>query len=114
MLPGDAIMATQPLGLYWESYGHAPGDRLDIEVRVTGGRQSFVRRAIASLGLGARSPMQRRTAWTEIVREDPGIVARSITLNLETLPPGGYLLTVEVRTNGGAPVSSNSSLNIFR
>jgi len=100
---------TQTIGVYWETYGFAPGDSVEIAVRVQRYTpQSALAKAAIALNMRGDRNAPVSIAWTE---PQPGhgshaipgpiqIVSRSIVLNIASLTKGEYWLDIGVRRNG--------------
>ena len=97
---------TLPLAVYWESYGLAASDTVDVEVRVRRDHDISVARRIGaalgavsslrdSISIRWREPDARRGA-TAIAARTP-VIGRSLSLEVSELPPGTYLLAIEMR-----------------
>jgi hypothetical protein len=106
MLTTTRLRGVRRLGLYWESYGVAAGDTVDVAVRLerrdgTG----LLRRLAARLHMlserdGAvavrwREPQPGRAAARVIDGPVP-VQSRSLVLDVSGLPPGSYWLDVSV------------------
>ncbi|MGH7530246.1 MAG: hypothetical protein ACREMN_07665 [Gemmatimonadales bacterium] len=89
------------LGLYWEVYGVAAHETLNLSVTVTPERAGWLRRATTALGL-----TQRRAAthieWQELAEVEDGRAARSLVLDLRGLPSGSYRIEVAALGRGRA------------
>jgi hypothetical protein len=109
MLP-SATLRDRRVGVYWETYGVAPSDTVDVELRVEpADGPGVARRAATALRLadGADGPLAIR--WREprpdrviqVVEAPRPVVARSVVLDLSRLPGGRYWLEVAVGRPGG-------------
>lgn len=121
MLPSTTIGTDRRIGVFWESYGFADDDTVDIEVRVERlDRPGRFERITASVGLGEREVSGTTIRWREPqpgVRQAgpinvPAIHSRSMTLNLTGLRPGAFALVVTLRTRDGRTASSLRHLSI--
>jgi hypothetical protein len=91
--------------VYWETYGIAQRDSVDITVTVQ------------QRG-GGNSPVA--TTWSEpqpghFVRNVPGAVPiqmRSVVINIGALPVGPYTLEMSVKKRGGVAVRSSRDFTI--
>lgn len=116
MFGGTSFDRRQRLGLYWESYGFAPGDSVDIEVHVSREDKPGVFERVASvLRIGARGGSEVGMRW----REGPGhnrgvplrgegvpVEMRSIVLEVSRLVKGTYRFQVAMNRPGEPPVTS--------
>jgi hypothetical protein len=98
------------IGVYWESYGIAPGDTVDVTVRIEKERAAptLLRRIALLIGLGSRGNPGVSVHWREPSAERtvttlPGripVQGRSISVDLSLLTPGDYSLMVSVDRSG--------------
>lgn len=107
---------TAPLALYWESYGFAASDTVDVSMRIVrdddAGR---VRRVGEVLGLVGerrdsvlitwREPDVRRGRVVEAASSVP-VLSRGLQLNVQALPAGAYRLVLELLRGDGARARS--------
>lgn len=122
--PDDALQRTlgstrvtgEKLGVYWESYGFAPEDSMDVAVVITRHEQigkirrlgMFLRLAQdpnGSVAVRWKEPQTGHNTWLI-----PGVVpiqARSIQLDLSQVEPGHYIVQVMVGKRGATPISSS-------
>lgn len=107
--PSLDIDRREPVGLYFEIYGVA--DEEEVEITLTGEplHRSFMQRLFGGIGLGsARTPLH--VTWREAVQRQPAANAsRFVLLDTVTLPNGlnRVILTV---TRGDGTVASVSRL----
>jgi hypothetical protein len=110
--------ARKTIGVYWETYGFAPGDSVEITVQVQRyTSQNLLARAAVALFLLGDKNATVSMAWTEPrpghsshVTDGPvPIISRSLVLNIASLPTGEYWLDVGVRKPGSAPVVGRRS-----
>jgi len=89
-LHDDHVAATQPLGLFWETYGVRPdGESFAISLTIERIKEGWARRAAERLHLATPfSPM--RVQWQEVPGRDDGIASRAVNLDLSRLAPGRY------------------------
>lgn len=101
------ISKVDPIAFYWESYGFAAGDTVQIELKV---RQNDNRSASRVLGaaVGLASALRDSVSirWTEpdgqrsstvIGSTSLPTIGRTIAINLNALPPGEYVAIIEMR-----------------
>jgi hypothetical protein len=114
MLPGSAITGGA-VNIYWETYGVALSDTIDVAVWVSRVEEpGLLRRAGRAMRIvgGAQSPTG--VSWTEpvlngraatVVEFGPvPVIGRSIVLNLTGLSPGDYFVEVAVARPDREPV----------
>ena len=116
MMGSDIFTPAAQLGVYWETYGAAPGDTLDLAIRIERrvGPPGFFRRVGISVGLVTAGSTGVAVGWREPRQGNdasviPGIVpivGRNVTLDLSSLGAGTYSLTVTVKRPGGMPITS--------
>jgi len=107
-IPGDTVVRTTPVGIYWETYGLADGgEPLDVSVTVERIDRSWLRGARQRIGLTDKdSPLKLH--WNDSrAPQAGGLVARAISLDLANLEPGQYRVTVALgRASGDAALGS--------
>jgi hypothetical protein len=103
------------VGLYWESYGYAPNDPVDVSIRVIPlGKPGLARRLLENLSLTERRRPELSIAWREpgppqarLTLDGPiPTVGRAVALDLTPLIPGSYALVVQMRRTGEEPTES--------
>lgn len=113
MAGGLSFPATEPVALYWESYGFAPGDTVQIELRIRrDDKVNAARRVGALLGVASALRDSVSIKWTEPDNRHraitlPGskpVVGRSLAIDLTALAPGSYVVSIEMRK--GATISA--------
>jgi hypothetical protein len=92
--------------IYWESYGFEPGDTVQIELRIRHDeRVGNVRRIASALRIADGTIDSVSIRWTEpdgrrstrsVVAARP-VVGRTISLDLNALEPGPYVVLIEMR-----------------
>jgi hypothetical protein len=121
---GSLTMSESRVGVYWETYGVAPGDTVDVSIRIgSRTRPGLLRRLGASLGvvetdgsgiaIGWREPRLGRREGLTWAGDVP-IQARSIVFDVTRLKPGAYSVEVSVSRGGAAPVKSRREIVISR
>lgn len=106
-IPGDTVVRSAPVGLYWETYGVADtGEALDVSVTVERIDRSWLRGARQRIGLAqADSPL--RLKWNDARPSRAGApVSRAISLDLGSLEPGQYRVTVALGRASGETTRS--------
>jgi hypothetical protein len=113
---GSTRVRGAKVGVYWETYGYAPGDSVDVAVIISRHESiSKVRRLgmllhvahdlNGSVAVRWGEPQSGHSSWTI-----PGVVpiqARSVRVDLSRIEPGHYSVQVLVGKRGGVPVSAN-------
>jgi hypothetical protein len=113
---GSTRIRGPKVGVYWETYGYAPGDSVDVAVVISRHETLSKMRRFGMLLRVAHDingsvtvrwgePQSGHSSWNI-----PGAVpvqARSIRVDLSKLEPGHYSMQVLVAKKGGLPVSSS-------
>jgi hypothetical protein len=128
----EAVLATlrgstrvsrgEALTVYWESYGVALTDTVDVTVELmqrdgAGG----LRRLGAALGVGDAGRDSVSVRWREPasahpVTRVPGqfiVLGRTVSLQPGATDPGEYVLAVQMQRVGGAPVRGQRAITIL-
>jgi hypothetical protein len=106
---GNMHVRADKVGLYWETYGVAPGDSVDFAVVITRNESLSKLRRIGmflrvahdvsgSVVIGWTEPQAGHDSW--IVPGTVPIQAHSIQLDLTRLDPGHYKVQVRVGRKG--------------
>jgi hypothetical protein len=112
---GTTRVRGPKLGVYWETYGYAPGDSVDVAVVIARHETLSTMRKIGmklhvahdingSVAVRWTEPQAGHSSWTI-----PGVIpiqARSIRLDLSKIEPGHYSVQVLVGRKGAVPVVS--------
>lgn len=103
--------AGDSLVVFWEWYGErGPAAALSVTLSLTRESESFLRKALAWVGLAEGDEEAVGIRWSEVADADaPG---RSIALRLPDLAPGRYRLTLEVVSAGSGAVSSTREIEV--
>ncbi|MEP6832569.1 MAG: hypothetical protein ABJB74_04205, partial [Gemmatimonas sp.] len=118
-MAGDlTFVRDEPIALYWESYGIAPGDTVDVELKF---RQdtpmNILQRIFGGIGIGGdrdsvsirwREPDPRHAAV--LLTGAKPIIGRSVAVDLNALAGGTYVVIIEMRK--GKTVSARSERRI--
>lgn len=116
MMGGLVFSRAERLAVYWEGYGFAMGDTVDIRLRVSRSEESgTLRRAAEVLGvvperrdsisIGWREPDVRQGSVLPTLSKRAS--ARALVLNLQELPAGAYRIGIEMRRVDGAMARSD-------
>lgn len=115
MLGAPRVRAAK-LGVYWETYGFAPEDSVDVAVVITrkepigkmrrlGMLLRLAQNPNGSVAMRWKEPQTGRNTWLI-----PGVVpiqARSIQLDLTQIEPGHYAVQALVGRRGAIPITSS-------
>ena len=111
LVHGRRPVTVGAIGLYWEVYGLAPGETFDTRVNVRSLGGGLLRRVGSWLGVGKRSH-ETRLAWRDVAQEN-GLVHRAVRVDVGSLAPGHYRVSVDVTTRG-KNVTTARELEIVR
>ncbi len=110
-----------PLALYWESYGFAAGDTIDVQLQILRRDGSALRSIGAffgiadarrdSVSIGWREPDNARNA--EVIPALIPAVARAVSVDVRTLEAGTYVFRVEMRRKDGAIARGERQVEIL-
>ena len=101
--------------MYWESYGFAPTDSVNFELKIN--RRDDVnvaRRVGAALGLVSELRDSVSIKWSEPDARNSGAVipgvkftiGRTVAVDMKALPPGEYVATILMKRGVDVSVSS--------
>lgn len=105
MLGSLTLREPQAVGVYWETYGPAPTDSVEVAIAITrhatpgnvfqrlGTRLGLGRRTESTVTVRWREPQPGRGAMT-IPSNTVPIQGRAVALDVSRLLPGNYTLTV--------------------
>lgn len=108
---GSTVVRAKKIGLYWETYGYAPGDSVDVALVVTRTEKLSAFRRIGmklrvahdpngTVAVRWSEPQAGHDAWT--IPSTVPIQARVVTLDLSQLEPGQYVVQVQAGRKGEA------------
>ncbi|MBC8089848.1 MAG: hypothetical protein H7Z40_21520, partial [Phycisphaerae bacterium] len=107
---------TEPLALFWESYGFSPDDSAYFELRINRNDEvNLARRIGAAIGVASALRDSVSIKWAERDARNGGasilvaakpIVGRSVALDLKALPAGAYIVSIEMRGRNGVVAKS--------
>jgi hypothetical protein len=110
MLTTTRLRGVRRLGLYWESYGVAAGDTVDVAVRLERrDRTRLLRRLAERLHMASEQDGAVAVRWREpqpgraaarVIDGPVPVQSRSLVLDVSGLPPGRYWLDVSVARPG--------------
>ena len=115
------IGRTDNVALYWESYGFAPTDSVNLELKINRRDDVNVARRIGS-AIGLVSDLRDSVSikWSEPDARNggaviPGVkstIGRTVSVDLKSLPPGEYVATIVIRRGGTASVQSERKFSL--
>lgn len=123
MLGTTVLRDMDRVGVYWETYGIAAGDSVDVSVRIDRiGSPGIFRRLGTALGVADRVDGSATIRWKEpqaiaattTVDGMVPIQGRNVTIDLSRLVPDRYSVTVSVSRAGGQLVSSTREFQLAR
>ena len=120
---GSTIVRAPKVGVYWETYGYAPGDSVDVAVviarnekisklRWLGMKLRVAHDINGSVAVRWIEPQAGHDSWGI-----PGVVpiqARAVGLDLSRLEPGHYTVKVLINKKGGLPVMASRDFVLER
>jgi hypothetical protein len=109
-IPGDTVTKGRALGIFWETYGlSSDGESVDVAVSVERVDHSWIRSARQKLGL---TPMDTpiKVRWTDARPPANRAAAHAVSMDLENLDPGRYMLTLTLTPSSGPPVTSTREI----
>lgn len=107
LMAGDLTFArTEPLALYWESYGFPVRDSVELQLRVVRNDDvGLARRIGAAIGVASDLRDSIVIKWTEpdsrqgtpIPTTTKPAIGRAVALDIHALPEGSYIVSIEMR-----------------
>ena len=112
---GSTVVRGKKIGVYWETYGYAAGDSVDVAVHHHAAREAEQNPRLGmklrvahdingSVAVRWTEPQAGHDSWT--IPSKVPIQARAVALDLSQLEPGHYTVQVLAGRRGGLPVSS--------
>lgn len=113
-IPGDTASRSHAVGLFWETYGLAEGDSVDLAVTVERVDRSWLRSARQRMGL-AEPDTPLRMKWSDARPGAGGIAPHAISLDLGNLDEGRYRVTLSLVSahGGGTTVSTSREIRLL-
>ena len=111
--PTSGMHPGERFGLYWELYGTgAASERISTSITLAKRGKSLWRRVADVFGLGSdKPPLSLR--WQDRTASNQPFYPRSVAVDLpEKLPPGTYVLTLEVEFTDGAMIRIEKPLDV--
>jgi hypothetical protein len=112
MLHDLHVSATEPLGVFWETYGVRPsGESVEVSLTIDRIQEGWARRAAERLHLATPfSPV--RVKWQELPSQADHVASRTMTLDLSKLDRGRYEIRLTVSPHGEPSVVSKREIFI--
>jgi hypothetical protein len=122
MFGSTTLSRLRRIGVYWEAYGFAPTDTVEIVLALSReGRPGMFERVASGFGLWGEEGGRADVRWTEIpgsgrtltqMEGDVSVQMRSVTLDLRRQRAGRYRLDVSMKTPGGSAVVRSRALTL--
>ena len=115
------VEGARRVGVFWESYGVAPGDTVGTTVRVLPvSSASLLRRLTSAVHLTSDGQTSLVVSWKEPPRasrtasanDDVTISARTLVLDLSRANPGEYWLEISAASSSGATATARRKIEI--
>jgi hypothetical protein len=108
------VPSTQPLGLYWETYGVKPeGESFAISLTIERIKEGWGRRAAERLHL--KTPFAPMTVhWQEVPSGGDHFATRTVSLDLSRLEPGRYEIQLTLTPAHDPAVSAKREIVVTR
>lgn len=104
--------SAERLGLFWETYGLRPGETVKVAVTILPRRHGL--RAVTDALRLSRRPSPTNLQWEETAAVAHGIAPRAVALELSTLSPGQYVVTIDVEAAGEPAVHAARQIEVTR
>jgi hypothetical protein len=120
---GSLAINERRIGVFWETYGIAPGDTADITIRLTNiDKPGFMHRLGATFGVGEAQGGEITVRWREprarpesvIWAGDVPVQGRGVVLDVSHVRAGRYTLEVTVEKLRAQPVTTSRDISIVR
>jgi hypothetical protein len=117
ILPTTEVRNSRSVPLYFEIYGAARGEELEMSVTLsrTGGTESFFARIGRVLGFGSDRGGATKVTWADRLENvTTGYAPRFLNLDIGEVEPGQYTLTLRVLRSNGISVLSERTIRYER
>ena len=121
---GSLVFSDKRVGVFWETYGVALTDTVDITLRLVNiDKPGFMRRLGARIGVADPKGGELAMTWREpkpgrgeavLWAGDVPIQSRSVVLELSRLKPGRYTVEVTVVRRGAEPAVTRRDITLVR
>ncbi|MGV3710716.1 MAG: hypothetical protein ACO1Q7_17975 [Gemmatimonas sp.] len=115
MAGSTTFSRSDPVAIYWESYGYRPTDSVTFSLRINRREDIGIARRLGSaLGVASALDDSVSISWTEsggsvngtVIAGVRPIIGRSVAVDLNRLPPGNYSLSIVMQRSGAPPSRS--------
>ena len=108
------VPRSRRLGLFWETYGVRPqGEVFDYALLVVPIGESWVRRTFVKLKLKDKTS-SLSLQWRENPAISDGIASRGLTVDLNSLKPGRYRVTLSMTSGADLPIVAQREIEILK
>lgn len=121
---GSLSFSDKRIGVFWETYGVAPADTVDVTLRIiSAGRPGLLRRLGTTIGVveDAGSEISMHLREPRLARRDGlswagdvPIQARAVVLDVSRLRPGRYTVEVSVTRQGATTAVTRRDITLAR
>jgi hypothetical protein len=107
------VSRSQPLGLFWETYGVRPeGESFRVAVLVEPIGQSWFKRAAQKLRMAEKGkPLS--VNWQEAPDAKDGIASRAVAVDLSSLKPGRYRVRLSLTPGSELPLVAVREIEVM-
>jgi hypothetical protein len=121
---GSLAFSEKRIGLFWETYGVAPGDTIDVAIHVINiDKPGFLRRIGSTLGIAGAEGAELTIRWREprpskaetvMYVGDVPVQSRGLVLDVNHLRPGRYTVELTIAKVGGSPVTTRRDVTFVK
>jgi hypothetical protein len=121
---GSLALNEKRIGVFWETYGIAPGDTVDVSLHLTSlDRPGVLRRLGSAIGIGDAEASEVTVSWREprsrekqttIYAGDVPIQSRGVVLDVSRMRPGRYTVEITVTRHGAPPATARRDVTIVK
>jgi hypothetical protein len=121
---GSLALSEKRIGVFWETYGIAPGDTVDVALHLASLDKPGVLRRLGSVfRVGEADASEVTVSWREprprekqttIYAGDVPIQSRGVVLDVSRMRPGRYTVEITVTRHGAPPASTRREMSIVK
>ena len=121
---GSLAFSDKRVGVFWETYGVAPGDTVNVSLRLANiDRPGLLKRIGTTIGLAESAGGEITMEWREprlrqadgvIYAGDVPIQSRAVVLDVSRLKPGRYTIEITLTRRGATPAVTRRDVTIAR